>query len=57
MIGEDTVIKFTGCTKLKAYTIFIRRGGASKHGVDEAERLLHVIFILIIYKDALYVLD
>ena len=57
MIGEDTVIKFTGCTKLGAYTIIIRRGGASKHGVDEAERLLHVIFILIIYKDALYVLD
>ena len=46
MIGEDLVIKFTGCKKLEACTIVIR--GASKHVVDEAERSLHVIFILII---------
>lgn len=44
MIGEDTVIKFTGCKKREACTIVIR--GASKHVVDEAERSLHVIIII-----------
>lgn len=48
MIGEDTVIKFTGCKKREACTIVIR--GASKHVVDEAERSLHVIFNLFIQK-------
>jgi T-complex protein 1 subunit beta len=39
MIGEDVVIKFTGCRKREACTIVIR--GASRHVVDEAERSLH----------------
>lgn len=39
MIGEDTVIKFSGCKKGEACSIVIR--GASRHIVDEAERSLH----------------
>jgi T-complex protein 1 subunit beta len=39
MIGEDKVIKFSGCAKGEACTIVIR--GASIHIVDEAERSLH----------------
>ena len=40
MIGEDTVLKFSGCKKGEACSIVIR--GASRHIVDEAERSLHV---------------
>lgn len=39
MIGEDKVIKFTGCKRGEACTIVLR--GASTHIVDEAERSLH----------------
>lgn len=39
MIGEDKVIRFSGCQKREACTIVLR--GASTHIVDEAERSLH----------------
>jgi len=39
MIGEDKVIKFSGCKKGEACSIVIR--GASLHIVEEAERSLH----------------
>jgi T-complex protein 1 subunit beta len=39
IIGEDTVIKFSGCEKGEACTIVLR--GASSHLLDEAERSLH----------------
>merc|ERR1711920_381457 len=39
MIGEDKVIKFSGCTQNEACTIVLR--GASTHILDEAERSLH----------------
>lgn len=39
MIGEDKVIKFSGCQKGEACTIVLR--GASTHILDEAERSLH----------------
>merc|ERR1719356_1106133 len=39
MIGEDKVIKFSGCQKGEACTIVLR--GASQHILDEAERSLH----------------
>eukprot|EP01015_Nassula_variabilis_P037195 TRINITY_DN97_c0_g1_i3.p1 TRINITY_DN97_c0_g1~~TRINITY_DN97_c0_g1_i3.p1 ORF type:complete len:542 (-),score=191.05 TRINITY_DN97_c0_g1_i3:86-1711(-) len=39
MIGEDKVIKFSGCSKREACTIVLR--GASSHILDEAERSLH----------------
>lgn len=39
MIGEDTVIKFSGCAKNEACTIILRGSGA--HILDEAERSLH----------------
>lgn len=39
MIGEDKVIKFSGCKRDEACTIVLR--GASTHIVDEAERSLH----------------
>jgi T-complex protein 1 subunit beta len=39
MIGEDKVIKFSGCKKNEACTIILR--GASIHILDEAERSLH----------------
>jgi T-complex protein 1 subunit beta len=39
MIGEDKVIKFSGCKKNEACTIVLR--GASIHILDEAERSLH----------------
>ena len=51
MIGEDIVIKFSGCKKGEACSIVIR--GASKHIVDEAERSLHVLdfyFYFILFK-------
>lgn len=39
MIGEDKVIKFTGCSNPKACTIILR--GASAHLLEEAERSIH----------------
>ena len=39
MIGEDKVIKFSGCKKNEACTIILR--GASMHILDEVERSLH----------------
>lgn len=39
MIGEDKVIKFTGCHKNEACTIVLR--GSGQHILDEAERSLH----------------
>lgn len=39
MIGEDKVIRFSGCAENKACTIVLR--GASTHVLDEAERSLH----------------
>merc|ERR1712151_1367233 len=39
MIGEDKVIKFSGCSQNEACTIVLR--GASQHILDEAERSLH----------------
>jgi len=39
MLGEDKVIKFSGCAENEACTIVLR--GASKHILDEAERSLH----------------
>merc|ERR1712032_1010461 len=39
MIGEDKVIKFSGCEQGEACTIVLR--GASVHILDEAERSLH----------------
>jgi len=39
MIGEDTVIKFSGCAQGEACSIVLR--GASSHILDEAERSLH----------------
>jgi len=39
MIGEDKVIKFSGCKRGEACTIVLR--GASTHIVEEAERSLH----------------
>jgi len=39
MIGEDKVIKFSGCSQGEACTIVLR--GASCHILDEAERSLH----------------
>jgi len=39
MIGEDKVIKFSGCAQGEACTIVLR--GSSMHVLDEAERSLH----------------
>lgn len=39
MIGEDKLIKFSGCKKNEACTIVLR--GASGHLLEEAERSLH----------------
>lgn len=39
MIGEDKVIKFSGCQKNEACTIILR--GSGIHILDEAERSLH----------------
>merc|ERR1712187_889208 len=39
MIGEDKVIKFSGCAQGEACSIVLR--GASQHILDEAERSLH----------------
>ena len=39
MIGEDKLLKFTGCAKNEACTIILR--GASTHLLEEADRSLH----------------
>jgi len=39
MLGEDKVIRFSGCQEGRASTIVLR--GASSHLLDEAERSLH----------------
>lgn len=39
MIGEDKVIKFSGCKKNESCTIILR--GSSLHILDEAERSMH----------------
>ena len=39
MIGEDKVIRFSGCKRNEACTIVLR--GSSQHILDEAERSLH----------------
>lgn len=46
MIGEDKVIKFSGCSKSEASTIVLR--GASSHLLDEAERSLHDALCVIV---------
>lgn len=39
MLGEDTVIRFSGCQRNEACTIVLR--GSGSHILDEAERSLH----------------
>ena len=39
MIGEDKVIKFSGCKKNESCTMILR--GSSKHILDEAQRSMH----------------
>lgn len=39
MIGEDRLIRFSGCARGEACTVVLR--GASSHVLDEAERSLH----------------
>lgn len=46
MIGEDKVIKFSGCARNEACTIVLR--GASSHLLDEAERSLHDALCVIV---------
>jgi len=54
MIGEDKVIRFSGCKKDEACTIILR--GASSHIIDEAERsllMLYVYFVLLLKTEEL----
>jgi len=46
IIGEDKVIKFSGCAKGEACSIVLR--GASSHLLDEAERSLHDALCVIV---------
>lgn len=46
MIGEDKVIRFSGCARSEASTIVLR--GASSHLLDEAERSLHDALCVIV---------
>ncbi len=46
MIGEDKVIRFSGCSNSNACSIVLR--GASTHLLDEAERSLHDALCVII---------
>ena len=39
MIGEDTLLKFSGCKKNESCSVILR--GSSSHLLDEAERSLH----------------
>merc|ERR1712205_41031 len=45
MIGEDKVIKFSGCALNEACSIVLR--GASSHILDEAERSLHDVLAVL----------
>merc|ERR1719379_2484401 len=46
MIGEEKMIKFSGCAKGEACTIVLR--GATQQIVDEAERALHDVLCVLI---------
>jgi len=46
IIGEDKVIKFSGCSRGEACSIVLR--GASSHLLDEAERSLHDALCVIV---------
>jgi T-complex protein 1 subunit beta len=46
MIGEDKVLKFSGCHKNEACTIVLR--GSGQHILDEAERSLHDVICVLI---------
>ena len=46
MIGEDKMIKFSGCHKNEACTIVLR--GSGQHILDEAERSLHDVICVLI---------
>ena len=46
MIGEDKVIKFSGCGAREACSIVLRGSGA--HILDEAERSLHDVICVLI---------
>lgn len=57
MIGEDKLIKFSGCEKGDECTIVLR--GASSHLLDEAERSLHDALCVIVetVKVKIYILN
>ena len=46
MIGEDKVIKFSGCKKNEACSIILR--GAGSHILDEVERSLHDVLCVLV---------
>ena len=46
MIGEDKVLKFTGCAAGEACSIVLR--GSGSHILDEAERSLHDVICVLI---------
>jgi len=46
MIGEDKVIKFSGCKAGEACSIVLR--GSGSHILDEAERSLHDVICVLI---------
>ena len=46
MIGEDKVIKFSGCGAREACSIILR--GSGSHILDEAERSLHDVICVLI---------
>ena len=46
MIGEDKVIKFSGCGAREACSIVLR--GSGSHILDEAERSLHDVICVLI---------
>ncbi len=46
MIGEDKVIKFSGCQRNEACSIILR--GSGFHILDEAERSLHDVICVLI---------
>ena len=53
MIGEDKVIKFSGCANSNACSIVLR--GASAHLLDEAERSLHDALCVIVETVKVYI--
>ena len=46
MLGEDKVIKFSGCLRNEACTIVLR--GSSSHIIDEADRSLHDVLCVLV---------